>query len=255
VGYDRSFGSISSEFVPTLLGAARVDLGHRVLDVATGTGVAAAAAVKVVGRKGQVVATDLSAAMLERAYDRLGGMANVSFAVKDGQSLGFPDKEFDAVLCAMGLMLFPDPVRGLMEVRRVLRNGRWAAVSVSTTPERSFAIRVDAVIGRYMPELVPAAARYFSLGNTGLLRSLFERAGFRDVETFTESWRFPFVSFAEYFRPFEEGCGPTGRAFVMLPGKIQQAVREDIRRQLEADATSGGPIEVEVEILFGCGRR
>ena len=49
-GYDRGFGSISGQFVPGLLRAARVGRDHRVLDVATGNGVAAEAAAKAVGR-------------------------------------------------------------------------------------------------------------------------------------------------------------------------------------------------------------
>jgi hypothetical protein len=38
-GYDRAFGSIAGQFIPGLLRAARVSPHHRVLDVATGTGV------------------------------------------------------------------------------------------------------------------------------------------------------------------------------------------------------------------------
>jgi SAM-dependent methyltransferase len=64
--------------------------------------VAAEAASKAVGPRGSVVATDLSPAMLERARERLGAARNVSLAVEDGQSLSFPDQQFDAVLCAMG---------------------------------------------------------------------------------------------------------------------------------------------------------
>ena len=254
-GYDRGFGSISGQFIPGLLRAARVCPGHRVLDIATGTGVAAEAVAKAIGPLGAVVATDLSPAMLERARERLDAMPNVSFAVEDGQSLTFADEQFDAVLCAMGLMLFPDPARGLSEFRRVLREGRWAAVSVNTVPERAFATRVDAIIGRHAPERAAIGTRYFSLGDTGVLRSLFTAAGFRDIETSTETRRYPFSSFATYFKPIEDGQGPTGQAYVALPTEIQQLVREDARRQLEAHAATGGPIEVEVELLFGCGRR
>ena len=97
--------------------------------------------------------------------------------------------------------------------------------------------------------------RYFSLGNAGLLRSLFTAAGFRDVATFTETRRYPFPSFGAYFKFIEEGQGGTGQAFVTLPTGIQQLVREDTRRQLEGNVATGGPVEVEVELLFGCGQR
>jgi hypothetical protein len=135
-----------------------------------------------------------------------------------------------------------------------LREGGWAAVSVNTVPERAFATRVDAIIGRHAPERAATGARYFCLGNAGLLRSLFTAAGFREIETFTEARRYPFSSFAAYFKPIEDGQGPTGQAYVALPTEIQQLVREDARRQLEGNTAIGGPVEMEVELLFGCGR-
>src|SRR4051812_3271445 len=161
-GYDRGFGHVSREFVPALLRAARLSPGQRVLDVATGTGVAAELAAQAVGDSGHVVATDLFPAMLDKARERLGGLPYVSFVVEDGQALTFPDEGFDAVLCAMGLMLFPDPARGLAEFRRVLRRGRWAAASVNTTPERALPPPVDAIIRRPAPPRAPAGAPHFS---------------------------------------------------------------------------------------------
>jgi hypothetical protein len=76
------------------------------------------------------------------------------------------------------------------------------------------------------------------------------------VETFTEVRRFPFASFDAYFAPIEEGQGPVGQAFGTLSAEVRRVVREEVRRQLEGEAAGGGgPIEVEVELLFGCGRR
>jgi hypothetical protein len=42
---------------------------------------------------------------------------------------------------------------------------------------------------------------------------------------------------------------------VALTATQQDAVREEIRRQLENAPVPGGPINVEVEILFGFGQR
>jgi len=122
-GYDRAFARVSTHFVPFLLRAAHIAPGMRVLDIAAGTGLAAEAALGVVGPAGHVTAADLSPAMVEKARERLGSAKNASVAVEDGQALSFSDESFDAVVCSLGLMFFPDPLRGLAEFRRVLRPG------------------------------------------------------------------------------------------------------------------------------------
>jgi len=251
-GYDSLTAPVSRHFIPFLLCAARIGLGMRVLDVATGTGLAAEAALAGVGLSGSVVAADISRAMVERARERLGGAPNAIVAVEDGQSLTFADESFDAVLCSLGLMFFPDPARGLSEFRRVLRPSGRAAVSVNTVPERSFINRINLVIGRYVSALAEAAARVFSLGDEARLRSLFEEAGFGDIRVSTEVRRFGVSSFDAYFGPIEQGASAAGQAYVALPEEVRGAVREEVRRDLR---DNGGPIDIEVEVRFASGRR
>ena len=242
--YDRAFAHVSTHFLPFLLRAARLEPGQRVLDAATGTGIAAEAALGVVGPGGHVTAVDVSQAMVARARQRLAGSPNTSVVVGNGQSLSFDDGSFDAVLCSLGLMFFPDPARGLSEFHRVLRPGGRAAVSVSTTPERSYNGRINVIIARRVPSLAEATARTFSLGDEARLRSLFEAAGFRDVETTTEAHRFVLPSFEAYFEPFEQGGGSSGQAYLVLPAEERRAVREEVRRQCgrhgRADRDRGG---------------
>jgi ubiquinone/menaquinone biosynthesis C-methylase UbiE len=251
-GYDRAFAPITRHFVPFLLRAARIAPGMRVLDIAAGTGLAAEAALGIVGPTGHVTAADVSPAMTERARERLGQAKNTSVAVEDGQALSFSDCTFDAVVCSLGLMFFPDPPRGLAEFHRVLRPDGRAAVSVNTIPERSYNTRINLAIARYVPSLAEAAARVFSLGDEKKLRSLFEAAAFRDVEVTTEIHRFVLPSFDGYFKPIEQGAGSPGQAFVSLSEDARHAVREEVRRDL---GDTGGPIEIEVEYMFGSGRR
>ena len=172
-GYERAFAHVSTHFIPLLLRAARLAPGMRVLDIATGTGLAAEAALMAVGASGHVTASDISPQMAERARERLHGHANATVTVEDGQALSLADRSFDAVLCSLGLMFFPDPARGLSEFRRVLRPGGRAAVSVNTVPERSYNGRINVIIARHAPSLVEPTARVFSLGDEARLRSLF----------------------------------------------------------------------------------
>jgi len=152
--YDRAFARFTAYFMPFLLRAAHLAPGMRVLDIATGTGLSAEAALAAVGPTGHVTAADISPAMAGKARERLGKAPDVLVSIEDGQALSFSDESFDAVLCNLGLMFFPDPVRGLSEFRRVLRSGGRASVSVNTVVERSYNHQINVMITRYVPSLM-----------------------------------------------------------------------------------------------------
>jgi ubiquinone/menaquinone biosynthesis C-methylase UbiE len=252
VGYDRAFAHVSRHFLPFLLSAARVASGMKVLDIATGTGLAAAESLLVVGPTGHVVAADVSEAMVGQARQRLSAAANVTFAVEDGQSLSFADSSFDALTCSLGLMFFPDPSRGLSEFLRVLRPGGRAAASVATVPERTYNGRINIAMSKHLPAISEATARTFSLGDSARLRQLLEKAGFQNIEITTQAHRFKMPSFDAYFGPFERGGGSTGQAYLTLPQSVRDIVREEVQRNLGG---TGGPVEIEVEYQFASGQR
>ena len=249
--YDRAFAHVTKHFMPFLLRAARVAPGMRVLDIATGTGLSAEAALGTVGPTGHVVAADISPAMVQKARERLGAAPNASVSVEDGQALSFADGSFDAVFCNLGLMFFPDPVRGLSEFRRVLRPGGYAAVSVNTVVDRSYNHQINEMIARHVPSLAEAVTRTFALGEASRLQSLFRDAGFQDIETHTVRHTFVLPSFDAYYGPFERGGASTGQALVGLAEETRRAVREEARRYF---GDRGGPIESDTEYRIGSGR-
>jgi ubiquinone/menaquinone biosynthesis C-methylase UbiE len=100
--YDRFTGRWSRLFVPTVLAAAEVAPGCRVLDVSTGTGEVALMTLRMVGDSGLVIGADIAPAMLEAARDRLDEPSFLRVAA-DGQALPFRDGSFDAVICQLGL--------------------------------------------------------------------------------------------------------------------------------------------------------
>ena len=72
----------------------------------------------------RVIATDLSSGMLARAMEKVAGSPeNVRFVVTDAEDLAFKDGVFDRIVVTCVFCSVPDPVRGLREVRRVLRPG------------------------------------------------------------------------------------------------------------------------------------
>jgi ubiquinone/menaquinone biosynthesis C-methylase UbiE len=250
--YDRAFAHVTRYFMPSLLQAAGVAAGMRVLDIATGTGLSAEAALAVVGPTGHVTASDVSSAMIDRARRRLGNVANASVSVEDGQALSSADECFDAVVCNLGLMFFSAPVRGLSEFRRVLRPGRRAAVSVNTVVERSYNHQINVIIARHLPSLAEAVTRTFALGEASRLELLFSDAGFADIQTNAVKHTFVLPSFDAYYAPFERGGASTGQALAALPEDVRRAVREEVRRDL---ADTGGAIKAEAEYRIASGRR
>src|SRR4051794_19462281 len=114
-------GRVSRQLALGLLKAAQLAPGADVVDVGSGTGAAAAAALEIVGAPGSLVATDISHPMLSKARERLRAHQNARFVVADAQRLPIADARADAVICGLALMFFSDPGRGPSEMRRILR--------------------------------------------------------------------------------------------------------------------------------------
>jgi demethylmenaquinone methyltransferase/2-methoxy-6-polyprenyl-1,4-benzoquinol methylase len=107
--------------------------GDRALDVATGTGDLALALKRRVGDSGEVVGSDFSEPMLERARRKAPG---VRFEWGNALELPYDDGAFDAATVGFGARNFADLDRGLAEMTRVVRPGGRVVVLEITRPER-----------------------------------------------------------------------------------------------------------------------
>lgn len=100
--------------------------GHRVLDLAGGTGDIARLLAPRVRPGGSVVVADVTASMLRRGRERLtddGCVRGVRWAQTDAEHLPFPDASFDLVTIAFGLRNVTDQAGALAEMHRVLAPG------------------------------------------------------------------------------------------------------------------------------------
>lgn len=251
VGYDEFFGQVTRLYIPALLQAVRLRGGQSVLDVATGTGIAAEAAQAAVGPTGQVTGGDVSPNMLDIARARLADLP-VRFQHFDAHDLPFAGGSFDAVICQLGLMFFDDPVRALSEFRRVLRPGGRVAVSVNSTPERSLFLRVGAVIAKYVPAKAEMFTRPFSIHDASRLHAMFDEAGFQEISVRTETREIGFASFDDYFSGIERGATISGQEYVLLPEELRHHVRQDVRRGLGLSSEDQA-FTIEMELLIGSG--
>ena len=94
------------------------DVRGDVLEVGVGTG----ANMPYYPKEARVCAIDFSPRMLERARCRARELgADVRLMLMDAQDLAFADNCFDFVLTTCVFCSVPDAVRGLREIRRVLR--------------------------------------------------------------------------------------------------------------------------------------
>lgn len=170
--------------------------GARVLDVAGGTGDLARLFARRVGGHGQVVLTDVNAAMLESGRDRLLDAGLVIPAVRcDGERLPFASEHFDCVCVAFGLRNMTRKEDALAEMRRVLKPGGTLLVLEFSRVWRPLAALYDAYSFRVLPRLgklvVDDAEAYRYLAESIRvhpdqegLKAMLEQAGLERVEYF-----------------------------------------------------------------------
>lgn len=121
--YDRCLGPLLFEPYAAYMAERLSDLrSGAVLEIAAGTGIATQALDRALPPDVSVVATDLTAGMIELAATK-GMSSRVRFEQADAMALPFVDGSFDAVLCQFGVMFFPDTEAAFRETLRVLKSG------------------------------------------------------------------------------------------------------------------------------------
>ncbi|MFN5699567.1 MAG: bifunctional demethylmenaquinone methyltransferase/2-methoxy-6-polyprenyl-1,4-benzoquinol methylase UbiE [Betaproteobacteria bacterium] len=121
---DLMSGGLHRAWKAYTVAVAAVQPGHRVLDIAGGTGDLSRAFARAVGPSGLVVHTDINEAMLRVGRDRLidEGLA-LPTNLCDAEKLPYPDNSFDRVSVAFGLRNMTHKDLALREMCRVLKPG------------------------------------------------------------------------------------------------------------------------------------
>lgn len=237
----------------SMLDAAGVTSGARVLDVAGGAGGQAVAAAQRTGPTGSVVVTDVSPVILAcaaRSAEEL-GLHHMTTAVVDGEEIGTRwSEDFDAAISRLGIIYFPDRHRALQGIRSSLRDGgRFAAVVYSTADRNGFFSRPVSVIRERAGLLAPLPGQPgpFTLGDPDVARAALQDAGFRDVQVETVAAPLLLPSAHDCLRFERESFGALHQ---MLAGVDDpEQVWADVLAELQSFETASGfagPCELHV---------
>jgi len=248
--YGDAFGSLTAQAVQPLLEAAGVTSGMRVLDVASGPGVVAAAAAQLGATP---TGLDFSPRMVALARQEHPGL---TFQEGDAETLPFGDATFDAVVINFGVLHLARPDRALAEARRVLVADGRCAFTVWANPQISvgFGIVLRAIerFGR-MDVPLPEGPPFFRFSDAAESARSMRAAGFADprVEELPLVWQLP--SAGALYDAFANGAVRTA---ALLRAQTPDAL-VDIHTAIVEEASQyrrGDVIELPMPAVLTSGR-
>lgn len=225
--YDEAFvPALFRHWGPVLCNAANITSGHRVLDVACGTGALTTAVADRVSPGGAVLGLDANPEMLAVARRK---HSDIEWRDGRAESLPFADASFDAVVSQFGLMFFDDRVAALREMQRVLRPGGRLAVAVCGALEHSpgyasLAALLERLFGKRVADAFHAP---FVLGDAVALRTLCADAGIADASVVQRQGTVRFASIDALIST-ERACAWT------LGGLLDDDQFERLRREAQS---------------------
>lgn len=236
----------------SLLDAAGLVEGHRLLDLASGAGEPALSAARRAGADGLVVGSDLVPGMMAGAVRRARSVEGPApaFTAADMTALPFADAAFDGVTCRFGIMFVPAVDSALREVRRVLRPGGKAAFMVwgPRAGNGLFAEIGDAVADHLGDD--GSMDPLFRFAAPDLLCDLMRAAGFAET---SETELTP-VRKAPASQPFWRAALDMsfGHRLGGLTAEQRNALETDIARRFDARAVDGiVPVPSHARIVVG----
>ena len=233
-----------------LLEMACLHRGEKVLDVACGTGLVSFEALEKVGVTGLVTGTDISDNMIAEALAQA-EEKQIRFMRMDAEGLQFENDLFDVALCSLGLMYFPNPIKALMEMHRVLKpGGRTVAAAWGKREACGWASIFEIVDAEVASEVCPM---FFNLGNPDMLAISFSKAGFHSVEVRRISTTLHYANAREALGAAFEG-GPVALAYHKFSETTKEKVHEAYLRSL-SQYKKGEGYEVPGEFVITRGQK
>jgi ubiquinone/menaquinone biosynthesis C-methylase UbiE len=257
--WEHVFATGLASATDALMDSAGIQPGMQVLDLACGAGSQSIEAAKRVGPNGRVVASDISATMLEhvRSNAAHAGLENIETVECAAEDLEQPEASFDASICRLGLMLFPSPRKALEAVRRALKPGaRFAALVFTTPPNNPFMAQPMAILLRHAGKSPPAPGQpgIFALGGDGVLERLMTDSGFAEVKTELVRASLGLPSASDALQLMQQAAGAYRAVVADLGDAEKSNAWSEVYERLKQFETSG-VFTTELELLIGSGAK
>jgi SAM-dependent methyltransferase len=241
-----------------LVELARIEPGHRVLDVAAGYGEPALTAAKRVGSGGEVVATDIAAQMLAYGRERAAeaGLENVQFVESAAASLDFPEGSFDAALSRWGIIFEPEPDATAARIRGFLKPGSRMAIAswgpIDKTP--MFALTMGTLVQRLgLTPPPPGTPGPLSRPTRESIAALLEGGGFSNVAVEEIDVVFDVDSPDEFVTYMREIAPPLTAALAQYPEDVQKEGWAAITEATRNHAGGDKPFQLVNQALLAVG--
>ncbi len=229
-----------------MLDGAHIASGQRVLDVAAGAGDQTVDIARRVGPSGAVLATDVSARILDLADARFRaeGLIQIRTRQADAQSLELENARFDAAVCRLGLMFCKEPLPALQGIRSALAKGGRFGALVFGAPQANPCITTLMRTACRHAGVAPAdpftPGTLLSLGRPGLMETLLHQAGFGDIEVRAIQAPFRAARCKDYVDFLQTSASPVIEMMKPLTPQARANAWEDIKDQLDRYTTSEG---------------
>lgn len=246
--YDNS---ITVQRALPLLETVELQPGHKVLDVATGTGIIAIAAAKAVGPTGSVIGIDFSEGMLQQAQAKSNEQQinNTEWIQADADTITFAAETFDAIFCSSALVYLRDIPKIFQDWYQWLKPGGTAAFSAWS--ETSYPA----------PWIIETCRRHnvtieninAPTGTPEKCRQLMQTAGFQDIDIFERA--LGAYKLAEKVSKWDGSWfHPKANPLDSLSEENIQLITSNYRQYVQAQATEKG-VWCESTAYFVSGKK
>jgi ubiquinone/menaquinone biosynthesis C-methylase UbiE len=175
----------------------------------------------------------------------------------NAEKLELDTDSFDAVICRIALMLFPNPGRVLNRMRRVVKPGGKVAVMVyaalARNPYHSIFQETVRRMGN-IPWPAPGEPWMFALGAPGVLEELYREAGFQNVSVHAAPIPRGFSSAAAAVGNMRKAAGDLKELVTQLNEVDQERAWAEIAEEFKQFEGPNG-FEIPGEVLIGVGTK